>query len=190
MLISRYHKNLPLFTAYIYLQGNMLQPLLSPWKLDLEILCFFECKVSALCLISQNFLEACGSFLSIPQRLSDRRRNYPTMSWSVQFESKEFQIISFTILFGRFWDGWWDNLVNYLILFCCFYIFKKLRKVFSNAWKPHKLFKQYAKTVALLSFSQNQIFWKKIFRTFMKTMRYRNRAELFILNGGLSDMKL
>ena len=32
--------------------------------------------------------------------------------------------ISFTLLFGRFWDGWWDDLVNYFKLFCVFYYLK------------------------------------------------------------------
>ena len=68
-------------TSYLHHQGNiMLRPLVSPRKLDLKILCFSGCKVSAYYIISQNFLEAYGSFLPIPQRLSDWRKNYCTMS--------------------------------------------------------------------------------------------------------------
>ena len=52
-------------------------------ELDPEIwFCFSECEASAQCIISQNFLETCGSFLSIPHRPSDRPKNYPSINSS------------------------------------------------------------------------------------------------------------
>ena len=50
-------------------------------ELDLEIwFCFSKCGVSAQCIIFQNFLETCGSLPSIPHKLFDRPKNYPSMS--------------------------------------------------------------------------------------------------------------
>ena len=137
--------------------------------------CFSECEVSAQCIISQNFLETCGSFLSIPHRLSDRPKNYPSMTSSSDLIYKEkkqnaksevkqvlrlkwnrsnpkSRRISFTFLFGTFWDGWWDDLVNHFVLFCCFFIIKKLKKLFKNylrcflqyqTWKIMQLFQTF-----------------------------------------------
>ena len=94
-----------------------------------------------------------GSFLSIPHRLSDRPKNYPSMSSSFDLiykaksrhaKSEVKQVlrlkwngsnpksrrISFTLLFGRFWGGWWDDFVNHF--FSCFFIKKKLKKLSKN----------------------------------------------------------
>ena len=110
-------------------------------ELDLDLwFCFSEWEVSAQCIISQNFLETCGSFLSISHRLSDPPKIYSRMSYSSDpiYEAKiryaksevkqvlrlkwnrsnrKSRRISFTLLFGRFWDRWWDNLVHYFALF-------------------------------------------------------------------------
>ena len=84
---------------------------------------------SPLCIISQNFLETCEIFFKILQRLSARRKNYPTMSWSIQVESK---------ILGNFQKEDFEMVVEkilWIILFfiCCVFIIKKLRKVCRDA---------------------------------------------------------
>ena len=129
---------------------NDVTTIVSPLKLDLEIwFCVSECKVSAQCIISQNFLETCGNFLSIPQRLPDRRKNYPIKSWSVRVES-EISRNFFCPSFWKIWDGWWDDLVNYFVSFCCFFTIKKLKKVCNDSYQPYKLFKQRATSITFL----------------------------------------
>ena len=83
-----------------------------------------ECKVSAQCIISQNFLEICRAFLSIPQRLSGLHKNYLTMSQSVQVESR--------ILGNFFCPSFWKILRcltrRSCKLFCFFFVVFSLLK--------------------------------------------------------------
>ena len=78
---------------------------------------------SPLCIISQNFLETCEIFFKILQRLSARRKNYPTMSWSIQVESK----ISGNFFYPSFW-----KILRWLLrrsceLFCFLFVFSLLK---------------------------------------------------------------
>ena len=59
--------------------------------------------VSAQCIISQNVLAACQSFLSIPLRLSDQCKNYPQLVQKLSLTSLSRSNPNiFTLLFGRF----------------------------------------------------------------------------------------
>ena len=112
----------------------MLWPLVSPRKLNLKILCFSECKVSAQYIFSQNFLAACESFLFIPQRLSDWRKNYPTMNQSVQVESK---------IWGNFVYPSFRKILIWLTrwsceLFCFFFVAFTLFKSYEKSAAMHK----------------------------------------------------
>ena len=62
--------------------------------------------------------------------------------------------ISFTLLYGRFWDVWWDDLVNYFVSFLLFFHYWKIKK--SLQWgvtQKYKLFKLLATSIALFSTS-------------------------------------
>ena len=67
--------------------------------------------------------------------------------------------ISFTLLFGRFWDGRWDNLVNYIVSFFVFALLKSSEK----CAVMHKRHVDYLSNMrqVLLFFFQHQTFRKR-----------------------------
>ena len=73
---------------------------------------------------------------------------------SLSRSNPKIQGISFTLLYGRFWDGWWDDLVNYFVSFLLFFHYWKIKK--SLQWgvtQKYKLFKLLATSTALFSTS-------------------------------------
>ena len=137
----------------------MLWPLVSPRKLNLEILCFSECKVSAQYIFFQNFLAACESFLFIPQRLSDWRKNYPTMNQPVQVESK---------IWGNFVYPSFRKILRWLTrwsceLFCFFFVVFTLFKSYEKSAAMHKNYINFLSNMRqkLLLVFQHQTFRKK-----------------------------
>ena len=118
-------------------------------ELDLEIwFCFSEYEVSAQWIISQNFLEKCGSSSQTfwpAQKLSQHELIFRShlqskkqicYEWSKTSAKIEVKLKGFLLPSSLEDFEMVDEIIMWIVLFffCCFFIIKKLREVFSDAY--------------------------------------------------------
>ena len=73
---------------------------------------------------------------------------------SLSRSNPEYWEITFTLLYGIFWDAWWRDLVIYFVSFLFFFYYWKIKR--SLQWgvtQKYKLFKLLATSIALFSTS-------------------------------------
>ena len=127
MSISRYQKNLPLFASYLHLQGNiMLRRLVSPLKLDLEILCFSEWKVLAQCIICQKFFEASRRFFPHSSETFWPSQKLSHHDHELVCPGRFLNLLEFLLFFFLEDFEKFDEIIFWIILFLfyCLYIRK------------------------------------------------------------------
>ena len=100
----------------------------------------------------KTFLRHAEIFFPLPRYFLTDAKIIPP--WASLSRSNPKSKISFTRFYGRFWDVWWDDLVNYFLPFLLFFHYWKFKK--SLQWivtQKYKLFKSLATSIALFSTS-------------------------------------
>ena len=92
----------------------------------------------------QNFLRHVEIFFPFLKYFPTGAKNIAPWA-SLSSSNSKIWGISFTLLYGRFWDVWWDDLVNYFVSFLLFFHYWKLKRSLQRGvTQKCKLFKLFA----------------------------------------------